>query len=57
MSMEQRRKNWNYAIGMAMIDGVKPSDELFKLAQKQIKGEITTKEITKKMIENHTKKE
>ena len=34
-------KAWDFAIGLAQIDGVKPTEELLKLVQNQKRGEIT----------------
>lgn len=38
-------KAWDFAIGLARIDGVKPSEEFLELVEKEKRGEITGDDI------------
>lgn len=49
--MSDRRKDWEYAIGMSRIDGDEPSALILELAEKEIRGEITFDEINNILIE------
>ena len=42
---EDKRKSWNFAIGMAQVDGVKLDQEYLDLVEKEINGEITLDEM------------
>lgn len=42
---QEKRKAWNYALGMIKIDGLEPSEDFLELVEKEIKGEITDKDI------------
>ena len=46
---EERRKSWDYAIGMSKIDGGEPSQELLDLIEKEINGETTHEDIIKEL--------
>ena len=48
---EQDRKAWDYAIGMSKVDGGEPSQEFLDLVEKEINGEISTKDMRKKLID------
>ena len=41
----QKKINWNMAIGLNEVDGLKPSKYLIELAQKNISGELTNKAV------------
>lgn len=45
MTREEKRKAWNYALGMMQVDGVKPDEEYLELVEKEINGEITIDEM------------
>ncbi|MBD5403012.1 antitoxin VbhA family protein [bacterium] len=45
LTKEEKRKSWNYAIGMMQVDGVKPDAEYLELVEKEINGEITLDEM------------
>ena len=38
-------KAWDFAIGLAQIDGVKPSEEFLELVENEKRGEITGDDI------------
>lgn len=40
---------WDYAIGMVKVDGLKPSDEMLEMIEKEERGEMTRAEILKKL--------
>ena len=42
---EDKREAWNFAIGMAQVDGVKLDQEYLDLVEKEINGEITLDEM------------
>jgi len=46
-------RSWNAALGMQKIDGFIPNEEFKTLIKKEIKGEMTTDEIIKKLIKKH----
>lgn len=50
-----RRKAWEYAFGIIKVDGLVPSDDLLELAEREIRGEITTADI-KIYLDNKYKK-
>ena len=41
----EKAENWQIAIGLQAVDGLKPSEYLVELAQKNIEGELTTDEV------------
>lgn len=45
MTKAEKRKAWNYALGMMQVDGVKPDEEYLELVEKEINGEITIDEM------------
>lgn len=53
---EQKRKAWNFGIGMAKIDGGEPSSEFLELVEKEINGEITDEQLLGALIKKHTVK-
>jgi len=48
---------WEYAIGIVQVDGIKPSDELLELIEKEKRGEITNKDISRFLKQSYTVKE
>ena len=40
----ERARNWQMAIGLQKVDGLKPSDFLIQIAIQNIEGEITMEE-------------
>lgn len=52
---EDKRKAWNYAIGMMQVDGVKPNQEYLDLVEKEINGEITLDEMELLILKKHDK--
>jgi hypothetical protein len=56
-SKEEKRKAWEWGIGMNQLDGEWiPSEELKELMEKEINGEITTEEIREILIKKYTVK-
>lgn len=41
----EKAENWQIAIGLQAVDGLKPSEYLIELAKKNIEGELTTDEV------------
>ena len=41
----EKRRAWNFAIGMMQVDGVEPDQEYLDLVEKEINGEITLEEM------------
>lgn len=57
MSKEEKRKAWEFAIGMNQIDREwKPDDEYMELVEKEINGEITTEQIIEILNKKYTEK-
>jgi len=48
-----KEKAWEYALGIIRVDGLKPSDEFLELVEKEIKGEITKKEMLNYLDEKY----
>jgi len=48
---------WDYALGLIQIDGLKPTPEFLELVNKEIRGEITLKEIEKTLNKRYKMKE
>lgn len=53
----ERKKAWNYALGMIKIDGLTPSKDFLQLVEKEIKGEITPDDIKKYLDKKYYPKE
>lgn len=51
--MEKRRAAWDFAIGLQAVDDKTVSPELLELAEKEIRGEITTEEIIEILKEKY----
>ena len=52
---EKRTSNWDFAIGLIKVDGLTPSNEILALIEKEKRGEITTNDIRKSIIEKYNK--
>ena len=50
---EDKRKAWNFAIGMMQVDGVKPDKEYLELVEKEINGEITLEEMKQIILKQY----
>lgn len=52
---EQKKcaQNWSIAIGLQAVDGLQVSDYLIELAEKNIKGELTSDEVSKLLNEHY----
>ena len=48
-------KAWDYAIGIVQVEGIKPSDDLLELVEKEKRGEITRDEMLR-ILEEKTKR-
>lgn len=55
LNKEEKRKAWNFAIGMMQVDGVKPNQEYLDLVEKEINGEITLDEMELIILKKHDK--
>jgi hypothetical protein len=45
----EKESSWDYSIGLATIDGGKPSDFLMELIEKEKRGEITIQDIREEL--------
>lgn len=52
---EDKRKAWDFALGMAQVDGVKLDKEYLELVEKEINGEITLDEMELIILKKHDK--
>jgi fido (protein-threonine AMPylation protein) len=48
-SQKEKAQNWQTAIGLQDVDGLRPSEYLLKTAQKNIEGDITFGEVKKRI--------
>jgi len=48
---------WNYALGLIQIDGLKPTPEFLALVEKEIRGEISLKDIETTLNKRYKMKE
>ena len=48
----EKAENWQIAIGLQAVDGLKPSEYLIELAKKNIEGEMTIDEV-KESLRNY----
>lgn len=55
MTKEEKRKSWDYSIGLMQVDGVKPDAEYLELVEKEINGEITLDEMELIILKKHDK--
>ncbi|MFV0395694.1 MAG: antitoxin VbhA family protein [Coprobacillaceae bacterium] len=47
MMLIDKKKKWDYALGMIKIDGLEPSPEFKDLIEKEKEGKMTTDDIRK----------
>lgn len=45
---------WNFALGLLEVDGLKVSDEMLEMIEKEIKGEMTVEDILKRLDEKYS---
>lgn len=50
-----KEQAWDYAIGMLQVDGLKPSEDMLEMIEKEKRGEITTEEIRTSLIMKYKK--
>lgn len=51
----RNEKAWNFAIGLAQLDGIKVSDEFLELVEREKKGEITGDDIRRALYKKYKK--
>lgn len=56
LEQKERARNWQIAIGLQDVDGLKVSSYLLKLAKQHIEGSISIEDVVKKIEEYHNKK-
>lgn len=56
LEQKERARNWQTAIGLQDVDGLKVSSYLLELAKQHIEGSISIEEVEKKIEEYHNKK-
>lgn len=56
LEQKERARNWQIAIGLQDVDGLKVSSYLLELAKQHIEGSISIEEVVKKIEEYHNKK-
>ena len=49
----ENAKAWEYAIGIVQLDGIKPSDDLLELGDKEKKGEMTGDDIRRVLYKKY----
>lgn len=54
---EERQRAWAFAQGMSDIDYAKPSSEMQEMIEQEIRGEITTADIKRRLDEIYSKKQ
>ena len=52
-----KEKAWDYAIGIVQVDGIRPSDEFLRLAEREKRGELTSDDIRDVLVRKYTIKE
>lgn len=50
---KKRARNWSIAIGLQAVDGLQVSDYLIELAEKNIKGELTSDEVSEQLKKHY----
>ena len=48
---EQKRKAWAYGLGMASVDGGKPTKAFLEAVEQNIKGELSDEDLQKNIEE------
>ena len=51
-----KKRAWDYAIGMIKIDGLRPTDDFMELANKEIEGKITINDIERTLNKKYKMK-
>lgn len=49
-----KEEAWDYAIGMLKVDGLKPSEDMMEMIEKEKRGEMTTEDILKRLHEKYS---
>lgn len=49
-----KEEAWDYAIGMLKVDGLKPSEDMKEMIEKEKRGEMTTEDILKRLHEKYS---
>lgn len=49
----ENEKAWSFALGLAQIDGVKPSDYFLELVEREKRGEINTEDMRRLLREQY----
>lgn len=57
LSKMTNEQAWNFAIGLAQLDGIKVSDDFLELVEREKRGEITSGDIRLALIEKYKVKE
>lgn len=57
MNPREKQKAWAFAQGMSNIDDAKPSLEMQEMIEQEIRGEITTADIKRRLDEIYSKKQ
>ena len=55
LEQRERARNWQTAIGLQDVDGLKVSAHLLELAKRHIEGSISIEEVVEKIEEYHNK--
>jgi len=53
-SKEEKKKAWDFALGMIKVDGLEPSEDFKELIEKEKRGEITTEEMREYLNKKYT---
>jgi hypothetical protein len=57
-ALEEKRKNWKYAVDLNQIDGpYKPSSLLDDLVEKKNQGKVSSDDIVKRLVEEYEERE
>lgn len=56
LEQKERARNWQTAIGLQDVDGLKVSPYLLELAKQHIEGSISIEDVEKKIEKYHNKK-
>ncbi len=56
MDMNNERA-WDFAIGLAQIDGVQLPDDFLELVEREKRGELTTDDMRRVLLEKYSVKE
>lgn len=51
-----KKKAWDYALGLIKVDGLEPSKEFLELVEKEKRGEITEQDILKHLDQKYKMK-